>query len=189
MEVFGDTIHLNDGTHLDGGIADDSDWQRRWWDVVSCDFTLWELPTNNHLGKRFVNALANEWKGVSLRKWNADRPLIFAACVLHRSISVRGAKAIKQTIMHRLDLWEAGRFNALVHELRVDASSGWDNGEKEEWWDDGVSDSVGRKYHNMVLSGKLRAAVRYATNRGQGRSLKPDDLCSKSGKPVLEGEK
>ena len=92
--------------------------------------------------KAIVNALANEWSGVRLRKWNAERPLIFAACVLHRSVSVIGAKAIKQTIMHRLDLWEAGRFNALVHELRVDASSGWDSGEKEEWWDDGVSDSV-----------------------------------------------
>jgi hypothetical protein len=32
MEVYGDTIHLNDGTHLDGGIgvANDLIWQRRW---------------------------------------------------------------------------------------------------------------------------------------------------------------
>jgi hypothetical protein len=43
MEVYGDTIHLNDGTHLDGGIgvAEDLIWQRRWLKVVSVDLKLW----------------------------------------------------------------------------------------------------------------------------------------------------
>jgi len=29
IAVYGDTIHRNNGHHLDGGIADDSIWQRR----------------------------------------------------------------------------------------------------------------------------------------------------------------
>ena len=46
--------------------------------------------------------------------------------------------------------------------------------------------SIARKYHNMVLGGKVRAAVRMVTNRGAGRSYRPWDLDSKSGRPVIE---
>jgi hypothetical protein len=30
IAVYGDTLHANDGTHLDGGIAEDKLWQRLW---------------------------------------------------------------------------------------------------------------------------------------------------------------
>jgi len=33
--VYGDTIHCNNGHHLDGGIADNSVWQRRYDRVVA----------------------------------------------------------------------------------------------------------------------------------------------------------
>jgi hypothetical protein len=29
-KVFGDHIHHNDGTHLDGGVGDDAIWQQHW---------------------------------------------------------------------------------------------------------------------------------------------------------------
>jgi hypothetical protein len=29
VTVYGDSIHCNDGRHLDGGVANDSVWQRR----------------------------------------------------------------------------------------------------------------------------------------------------------------
>jgi hypothetical protein len=48
------------------------------------------------------------------------------------------------------------------------------------------STSIARKYHNMVLGGKVRAAVRMVTNRGTGGSYRPWDLDSKSGRPVIE---
>ena len=28
--VYGDNLHRNGGTHLDGGVADDAVWQHRW---------------------------------------------------------------------------------------------------------------------------------------------------------------
>ncbi len=46
--------------------------------------------------------------------------------------------------------------------------------------------SIARKYHNMVLGGKVRAAVRMVTNRGTGGSYRPWDLDSKSGRPVID---
>jgi hypothetical protein len=45
--------------------------------------------------------------------------------------------------------------------------------------------SLVRKYNNMVLGGKVCAAVRMATNRGAGRPYRPHDLDSKSGHPVI----
>ena len=41
--------------------------------------------------------------------------------------------------------------------------------------------SIARKYHNMVLDGKVRAAVRTVTNRGTDGAYRPFDLDSKSG--------
>ena len=32
--VYGDCVHQNDGTHLDGGIRDDMVWQERWKKIV-----------------------------------------------------------------------------------------------------------------------------------------------------------
>jgi hypothetical protein len=41
------------------------------------------------------------------------------------------------------------------------------------------------KYNNMVLGGKVRAAVQMETNRGSGRPYRPHNLDSKSGHPVI----
>ena len=41
-------------------------------------------------------------------------------------------------------------------------------------------------FHNTVLSGKLRKAVCWATNREGGGCLLPDYQCTKTGRPVAE---
>ena len=47
-------------------------------------------------------------------------------------------------------------------------------------------EAVARSYHDTVLSGNLRQAVRWSTNREGGRCLLPDDQCTKTGRPVAE---
>ena len=44
--VYGNTIHQNDGTHLDGGIgaAQDAKWQRLHLRVAACTLLLYDLP-------------------------------------------------------------------------------------------------------------------------------------------------
>jgi hypothetical protein len=46
LGIFGDTIHLNDGTHLDGGIgaAEDAKWQRLYNHAAACSLPLYS-PT------------------------------------------------------------------------------------------------------------------------------------------------
>ena len=47
-------------------------------------------------------------------------------------------------------------------------------------------DSIARRYHSLVIDGRLKAAVRYATNRTGGGVLAPGDIHSKTGLPVIE---
>ena len=42
-------------------------------------------------------------------------------------------------------------------------------------------DAVARIFHETVLSGKLRQAVRQATNREGGGCLLPEEKCTKTG--------
>jgi len=45
---------------------------------------------------------------------------------------------------------------------------------------------VGRRFNSMVHSGKLRAAVRTVTDRDPGGLYAPDDICTKTGRRVLD---
>ena len=116
MGVYGDTIHKNDGTHLDGGIEDNAVWQWRWSRVAAVNLRLWDVPRKCALGKRFVNLLANEFRGARLRKWNSERVVIFPSVILQRKPNM-SAKQIKKVIEQRLYMWEAGRFKELCNEV------------------------------------------------------------------------
>ena len=85
-----------------------------------------------------------------------------------------------------MDLWEAGRFDALEAEVTPHAKVGVARLGLNEWGVDSVSEGVSSKFHRMVLDGKLCGAVRFATGRGQGGPLRPDDACSKTGRPVMD---
>ena len=45
---------------------------------------------------------------------------------------------------------------------------------------------MARSYHDKVFSGKLRQAVRHATNREGEGCILPDNQCTKTGQPVAE---
>ena len=68
-----------------------------------------------------------------------------------------------------LNAWDAARYVALVKEVEeanLDSGGGRRRVEVER---QNKATSLMRKYNNMVLGGKVRAAVRMATNRGAGR--------------------
>ncbi len=92
---------------------------------------------------------------------------------------------IKPIIWGRLDAWDAGRYVALVkavEEANLDVGGG-SGGTRVRRAD---TTSLARKYHNMVLGGKVRAAVRMVTDRDGGGTYRPYDLDSKLGRPVIE---
>jgi hypothetical protein len=42
--VYGDHVHDNEGTHLDGGIANDAFWQCRWKRMAQLATTRYQVP-------------------------------------------------------------------------------------------------------------------------------------------------
>eukprot|EP00956_Cyclotella_meneghiniana_P031787 scaffold84827_cov23-Cyclotella_meneghiniana.AAC.1 len=136
---------------------------------------------------KIVEFFANELQGVRKREWNSERAMIFIPCILNRKSGVRAASSITKTIARRIDLWKAGRFAELVEEAVVEARVGVAGRKPDEWnREDGVSESVANTFNSMVLDGKLRAAVRFATERGTGGPRRPDEYCSKSGQRILD---
>jgi hypothetical protein len=48
--VYVDHPHHNDGWHLDGGVADDAQWQRRWRQIADLPMTHYSMP-KGHVGR------------------------------------------------------------------------------------------------------------------------------------------
>jgi hypothetical protein len=128
IAVFGDSIHRNDGCQLDGGIADDGIWQGRCDCVVSHPHLINYLPKGG-AGQWVVATLAREFRGVRKWKWNSERALIFAVCVLWKSPGVICARDIKHRMERRLTLWIGGQYNALVQDIVGKAMRGVGSGQ------------------------------------------------------------
>ena len=100
--------------------------------------------------------------------WNSKRPLTLAHVILTKTLGVRSANDIRDRITKRMDLWERGIHAGLVGDAEVEGSAregrSASGGEEED-------KAIARSYYDMVLSGKLRQAVRWATIRkGEGVS-------------------
>jgi hypothetical protein len=94
--VFGDTIHHNDGHHLDGGIGGDEDrkWQRLHERVVAACLPLYSLP-NGWWAKRFLAMQTALWHDV--REWgcNSEKACVFAPLILCRVCSKKTMSEVK----------------------------------------------------------------------------------------------
>ena len=182
--VYGDTIHHNDGSHLSGGIEgyDDAKWQRRYLRVISGKLPLYDLP-NGRWAKSFLHIQTQLLCDVRERRCNMEKALLFAACILRKKKDCKFASEIKPLIWSRLSLWKAGKHAALV--------KGVEDGIMEDGWGAGANgefnlDSAGARYNAMVKTGKIRPAVRIATDRDMGGLYKPYDKCSKTGASVID---
>jgi hypothetical protein len=56
--VYGDHVHDNDGTHLNGGIANDAFWQCRWKRMAQLATTRYQVPKGK-VGRRFLTILTH----------------------------------------------------------------------------------------------------------------------------------
>lgn len=179
-EIYGDHIHQNPGTHLDGGVADDAIWQSYWQQLVEYPPSFYDTP-NGSIGKQIVVKFAELVEGISKRKWNGERLIVFAQVILQRKQDINRARDIRRHISHKLELWNKGEFQLLfemtLRELQANLSKSQSTTTPEQ---------RAKTFHNKVLRGNLRSAVRYITEREKGSILYPDDRDEKSGKPVKE---
>ena len=118
------------------------------------------------VGRCFTAILAAEWRGFIGRSWNSERPLVFAHIILTKTLGVRQAREIRARITRYMDLWERCLHTGLVGDAEAEgaaregrAASG---GEEED-------EDVVSSYHDTVLSGNIRQAIRWATDIEGGR--------------------
>ena len=67
-EVYEDWVHGNPGTHIDGGVADNSAWQAWWRDLAVMSSRHYDAPSGK-VSRRFVGMLGAEMQGVRDRRW------------------------------------------------------------------------------------------------------------------------
>jgi hypothetical protein len=92
-KVYGDHVHQNPGTHLSGGIANNAPWQERWLRLVSVLSHAYGVPSGA-VGKRFVERVVEELKGIKSRKWNSVRFLVLQFVILQRSRYVKRSRDV-----------------------------------------------------------------------------------------------
>ena len=183
MSVYGDTIHQNDGTHLDGGIGafEDRKWQRLYKRIIACNLPLYDLPSGKY-ANTFLELQTQLWRDVRARKCNSEKALLFAPLILRK---VKGLKTFSETkpiIWARLEAWKAERYVALVKSVEEACEiDGWHGSTNRGY----SAECAGRKYNAMVMGGRMRAAVRMVCNQDKGGIFQPDDIDPKSGQPVL----
>ncbi|KAL3806424.1 hypothetical protein ACHAXA_007766, partial [Cyclostephanos tholiformis] len=125
---------------------------------------------------------------------DADRPLgrsHSASLELGAAVGVPGSHPppfhdVKPIVWNRLDAWDAGWYVALVkgvEEAYLDSGGG---GRRVEVRRQDNATSLARRYDSMVLGGKVRAAVWMVTDHGAGGPYRPNNLDSKSGRPVID---
>ena len=165
-----------------GGIADDAICHNHWRQIASQSAGSYATPSGT-VGRRFKAILAAEWWGVLVRTYNSVKPLVFAHIFLMETLSVVLYREIRAHITRQMDLWERGIHSDLVGDVEAegDAKEGRaaSGGEEED-------QMVSRSCHDTILSGKLKQAVCWETNREGGGFLLPDDQCTKTRKPVAE---
>ena len=122
----------------------------------------WHSTPLGEVGRRFTAVLAAEWRGLLDRKWNSERPLIFAHVVLTKTLGTHKTREIQASIDRRLDLRERGIHSGLVGDALVEgrAREGCSKRHVEE-----EEDCLVRSFNSTVLLGKLRQAVRWDTDR------------------------
>ena len=96
-EVYRDWVHANPGTHLDGGVRDDSLWQAWWRDLAVIPLRRYDALSGK-FGGRFVRTLGEELKGVRDRRWNLEWFIVFHAVILQRARHVTASQAIRWRI-------------------------------------------------------------------------------------------
>ena len=94
---YGDFLHHNYESHLEGGILDDALWQHR-WRRLAAQLASWYATPSGAVGRRFKEILAAELWGALDRSWNSERTLAFSHVVLTKTLGVCRAQDIRARI-------------------------------------------------------------------------------------------
>ena len=90
-------MHANPGTHLDGGIRDNSACQAWWRDLAVMPLRRHDAPSGR-VGRKFVGTLGVDIKRVRDRLWNSEQFIVFQTVILQRDRNFTASQAIRRSI-------------------------------------------------------------------------------------------
>ena len=180
QEVYGDWVHANPGTHLDGGISNEAAWQAWLHDLAVMLSRRYDAPSGR-FGRCFIGMLREELWGVRDRLWNSERFIVFQTVILQRARHVTSSQVIRRRIEKRLDAWEEGKHVMLVEDTLCTCAEYLTVARRKE-----TAEHRAQAFHSLVIRGKLRMAVRWITELETGGVLETGDRCTKTGDRVME---
>lgn len=155
-------------------------WIKRWRAAVALPARMYVVPGGN-IGRQYTDLLAKEIHLLTIGSVNAERLMFFCRVILQRDPAVRTTKDVKILVKRRMENWSQEKYDSLLQETkrvsnrisqRVTAARDNQNG------------CVSATFARMMMSGKVRQAMRWLTKRTAGGVLHPDDEVQ--GKKVLE---
>ena len=173
--VYRDHLHQNDGSHLNGGIPTDGKWQEYYRRLLPFPSSQYDLPKGK-VGKLFLSRLTIELNGVRERKWNSEKPLLFALIVFQKTTNAKRSGDIRYCLLWRLKSLEEGEYEMLVGDTFTYLST---HLQRKRGGD--MNRGCGKIFHNQVLRRDLRGAVRFLTKRSGGGVLERSSTCTRTG--------
>ncbi|KAF6214349.1 hypothetical protein GE061_009089 [Apolygus lucorum] len=164
----------------DGG--GDDGWKHKWQRIATLQGKQYPIPQGN-VGRKFVEMLTAEIMGVVNGSHTSERIFVFCASVLQREHLVKSPSDIKRSVCKRMELWGDGKFDEVVQEaVRCDKKL------KRKTHLMPNQQQRARLMTRLVSCGRLRDATRWATERGGGGVLMPEQMVSegKTVRDVLE---
>jgi len=155
--------------HSDGGECNNA-WCQRWAKVIHHTGNHYILP-GGATGRHYVDVLTEEVKQLAAGNYSSERVLVFSAVILQRDRMVCTGSDVRRLIERRLTLWKEGSFDILLQEAdRCNCAL-----RRSHTGTLNKTDIV-RVFTRLMLQGKVRAAVRWATERATGNVLLPSTV-------------
>jgi hypothetical protein len=177
-KVYADHAHQNPGTHLRGDIPDDEMWQDYWRRLIVFPSQTYDAPLGA-VGCRFIEMPADMLAGIQVRKMNAERFIVFQIVLFQRWREVKKAKDVRKGLTWRKDARQQGKFSMLDQNTERTMKSLLSTKQGGP-----TPEQRAKIFHQKMLRGDVRGAVRYLTGREKGGTLQPTDIDEKIGDSV-----
>ena len=106
--VYGDYVHNNSGSHVNGSTKDDLVWQG-WWKSLAAHPSHVCAPTRGPVSKMHLRMMTETMNGIKERKWNAETDAVFEKVIRCWTAGVTKARDIKNCMLRRMESWKEGK--------------------------------------------------------------------------------
>ena len=142
-------------------------WHCCWKKAISLSGMHYDVP-GGPIGRRYVDLLNSEVAQLGAGNYSAERLIVFSSLMLQRDRGVKKMADVRRLLERRMGLWESGEYDLLFQEaLRCDKL--W----KTTHRNDNDNEHIVKVFTRLMLRGKVRAAVRWLSEKSRGGVLSP----------------